>query len=91
MRYADPAGKAVKVDGREITPLPANHTVPAVGYRIDSGEGSLVFQRRHDGVRRIVEGRQQDPQPALSHHRNRLLQSRAAAGQSLSKHLCPTC
>lgn len=44
MRYSElKTGKAVKVDGREITPLPANHTVPAVGYRIDSGEGSLVF------------------------------------------------
>jgi ribonuclease BN (tRNA processing enzyme) len=23
--------------------LPANHTVPAVGYQVDSGQGSLVF------------------------------------------------
>lgn len=29
--------------GRSITPLPANHTVPAVGYRLDSSTGSLVF------------------------------------------------
>ena len=26
-----------------FTPLPANHTVPAVGYLLDSGRGSLVF------------------------------------------------
>lgn len=31
------------LDGRRITALPANHTVPAVGYHLDSGTGSLVF------------------------------------------------
>jgi ribonuclease BN (tRNA processing enzyme) len=29
--------------GRTITALPANHTVPAVGYQVDSGIASLVF------------------------------------------------
>ncbi|MBC7781483.1 MAG: 3',5'-cyclic-nucleotide phosphodiesterase [Proteobacteria bacterium] len=29
--------------GRSITPLPANHVVPAVGYHLDSGRASLVF------------------------------------------------
>jgi ribonuclease BN (tRNA processing enzyme) len=28
---------------RVISPLPANHTVPAVGYRIDAPDGSLAF------------------------------------------------
>jgi len=36
-------GKTVEVSGRRITPLPANHVVPAVGFRIDSGQASLVF------------------------------------------------
>jgi len=36
-------GKTLELDGRRITPLPANHTVPAVGYRLDSGRVSLVF------------------------------------------------
>ncbi len=36
-------GKTVDIGGRKITPLPANHVVPAVGYRIDSGRASLVF------------------------------------------------
>ena len=36
-------GHTVELDGRRITPLPANHIVPAVGYRIDSGPASLVF------------------------------------------------
>jgi len=36
-------GEPVDIEGRKITPLPANHTVPAVGYQLDSGAGSLVF------------------------------------------------
>ncbi|MGQ0751653.1 MAG: 3',5'-cyclic-nucleotide phosphodiesterase [Betaproteobacteria bacterium] len=36
-------GKTVVLNARSITPLPANHVVPAVGYRIDSGRASLVF------------------------------------------------
>ena len=45
MRY-EPVAVGQKVDlggGRGITPLPANHVVPAVGYHLDSGRGSLVF------------------------------------------------
>lgn len=37
------AGQTVEVAGRKVTPLPANHTVPAIAYRLDSGAGSLVF------------------------------------------------
>ncbi|MDK9724812.1 MAG: 3',5'-cyclic-nucleotide phosphodiesterase [Sterolibacteriaceae bacterium MAG5] len=36
-------GEAVEILGRAITPLPANHTVPANAYRLDSGKASLVF------------------------------------------------
>lgn len=36
-------GEAVDLGGRRITALPANHTVPAVGYQLDSGEASLVY------------------------------------------------
>lgn len=36
-------GEAVELAGRKITPLPADHVVPAVGYHLDSGHGSLVF------------------------------------------------
>lgn len=37
-------GKTVTLaGGRSITALPAEHTVPAVGYHLDSGLGSLVF------------------------------------------------
>ena len=44
MRYEEVAvGRSVTIGGREITPLPAIHTVPAVGYHLDSGAASLVF------------------------------------------------
>ena len=36
-------GKVVTLGSRRITVLPAVHTVPAVGYQLDSGKGSLVF------------------------------------------------
>ncbi|MGA0024734.1 MAG: 3',5'-cyclic-nucleotide phosphodiesterase [Burkholderiales bacterium] len=45
LRYAPVlVGEPVSLSGgRTITPLPANHVVPAVGYRLDSGAASLVF------------------------------------------------
>jgi len=44
MRYEEiEVGRTVALDGRAFTPIPANHTVPAVGYHLDSGKGSLVF------------------------------------------------
>jgi ribonuclease BN (tRNA processing enzyme) len=36
-------GETVDIGKRKITVLPANHVVPAVGYQLDSGWGSLVF------------------------------------------------
>lgn len=44
MRFETVAmGSPVTLNGRTITPLPANHVVPAVGYRLDSDKASLVF------------------------------------------------
>jgi ribonuclease BN (tRNA processing enzyme) len=44
MRYVEvELGNATALGGRSITPLPANHTVPAVGYWLDSGVHSMVF------------------------------------------------
>ncbi len=44
LRYEEiELGKPMSLSGREITPLPARHTVPAVGYQLDSGTASLVF------------------------------------------------
>lgn len=36
-------GETVTVGGRGFTAMPATHTVPAVGYLIDSGKASLAF------------------------------------------------
>jgi ribonuclease BN (tRNA processing enzyme) len=44
LRYEEiELGRTVTLAGRKITPLPAIHAVPAVGYHLDSGQGSLVF------------------------------------------------
>jgi len=36
-------GETTMLGHRRITPLPARHAVPAVGYRLDSGKGSFVY------------------------------------------------
>jgi ribonuclease BN (tRNA processing enzyme) len=36
-------GEPVELRGRRITPIPANHTVPAVGYLLDNGRNCLIF------------------------------------------------
>jgi ribonuclease BN (tRNA processing enzyme) len=44
LRYEEvEVGKVIDLGGRRITVLPAIHTVPAVGYLLDSGKASLVF------------------------------------------------
>lgn len=44
MRYEPIAvGKTITLGSRKITPLPADHIVPAVGFQMDSGQSSLVF------------------------------------------------
>lgn len=44
MRYEALAlDQTIYLKQRKITPLPAYHTVPAVGYQLDSGRASLVF------------------------------------------------
>ncbi len=36
-------GEPVRLGRRSVTPLPAHHTVPAVSYSLDSGEGQLLY------------------------------------------------
>ncbi|MCE7913584.1 MAG: 3',5'-cyclic-nucleotide phosphodiesterase [Nitrosomonas sp. PRO4] len=44
MRYETlSAGEPVDLMGRKITPLPANHVIPTIGFQLDSGRASLVF------------------------------------------------
>jgi ribonuclease BN (tRNA processing enzyme) len=44
LRYEElELGERRELGGRTIRPIPARHTVPAVGYHLDSGAASLVF------------------------------------------------
>lgn len=44
MRFSPVAvGASVTLGNRTITPVPADHVVPAVGYAVNSGHASLVF------------------------------------------------
>lgn len=42
-------GQSVTLGDRKITALPVEHSVPAVGYHIDSGRSSLVYSGDMDG------------------------------------------
>jgi len=81
-------GATTHLDGRKITALPVDHTVPAVGYCLDSGEGSLVFSGDTGpcdvfwkAVNRISNLRHLIIECAFSNREEQLAQ--------LSKHLCP--
>jgi ribonuclease BN (tRNA processing enzyme) len=44
LRYREiELGQPIMLGSRTITPIPASHTVPAVGYHLDSGAASLVY------------------------------------------------
>ncbi len=50
-------GVEINLSGRRFIASPANHVVPAVGYRIDSGHNSLIFSgdtAANDGFWRIA-------------------------------------
>ena len=79
----------VVLGGRKFTPLPVDHTVPAVGYRLDSGAGSLVFSGDTgpcdafwQAVNRIGNLRHVIVECAFP--------DREAPLAVLSKHLCPS-
>ncbi len=72
-----------------ITPLPANHVVPAVGFHLDSGEAQPGVHRRHHDQRRPVGRGQPDREPALSDHRDRVLRTPSGQLAIASKHLTP--
>jgi ribonuclease BN (tRNA processing enzyme) len=82
-------GETVVLGGRKITALPAKHTVPAVGYRLDSGVASLVFTGDttvNDDlwveVNKINNLRYLIIETAFSNSERRLA--------IMSKHLCPS-
>ena len=74
--------------GRTITPLPANHVVPAVGYHLDSGACSLVFTgdtTSHDGIWNFVN--------KINNLWYLIIESALPDAENelaiISKHLCP--
>lgn len=90
MRYEEiKVGETVDVGGRKLTPLPVNHVVPAVGFRIDSGKASLAFSgdttacdALWDAVNLIPNLRYLIVETAFSDAEKELA--------VLSKHLCPS-
>ncbi len=89
MQYqAIAVGQSIRLGARTITVLPAEHTVPAVGYQLDSGTGSLVFTGDTTinaafwpVVNRIANLRYLLIETAFPNREQRLAE--------LSKHLCP--
>ncbi len=82
-------GQKIKLGERTITPLPAEHSVPAVGYQLDSGAASLVFTgdtTSNDAfwkvVNKITNLRYLIIETAFSNQEQRLA--------VISKHLCPS-
>jgi len=81
--------ETVDLQGRRITAVPANHTVPAVGYHLDSGEGSLVFSGdtyTNDSLWAAVN--------RIQNLRYLIMETAFSNGEKeiafLSKHLCPS-
>jgi len=82
-------GQAVDLSGRWITPVPANHVVPAVGFHLDNGRSSLVFSgdtTTNDELWDVVNG--------IGNLRYLIIETafcnRERALAVASKHLCPS-
>ena len=90
LRYREiELGRSVTVEARKITPLPAVHTVPAVGFHLESGSGSLVFSgdtgpndELWSIVNRIPDLKVLIVETAFSNKERTLAE--------VSKHLCPS-
>lgn len=76
-------------NGRKITSISANHTVPAVGYHLDSGAASLVFSgdtTTNDVVWPVIN--------KIKNLRYLIIETAFSNSEKdlavLSKHMCPT-
>jgi ribonuclease BN (tRNA processing enzyme) len=81
-------GGSCKLGERTITAIPARHTVPAVGYQLDSGAASLVFtgdtgpnDAQWKVVNRIANLKYLIIETAFSNKEQKLAE--------VSRHLCP--
>ncbi len=90
MRYREIGiGETIEIAGRRIAALPAVHTVPAVGYHLDSGRGSLVFSgdtHVNDALWAVANG--------IENLRYLIIETAFSNGErelaALSRHLCPS-
>lgn len=82
-------GEVIDLDGRKFIPLPADHTVPAVAYQLDSGAASLVFSGDTGPCPQLWEAVNQ-----ISNLRYLIIEcafsDRERALAMASKHLCPS-
>lgn len=90
MRYEEiRVGETIDVGGRKLTPLPVNHVVPAVGFRIDSGKSSLAFSGDTTTCDELWEAVNQIP-----NLRYLIVETAFSDAEKelaiLSKHLCPS-
>ncbi len=81
-------GQTIIINQKQITALPANHVVPAVGYQINSGAQSLVFTGDTGGSKQFIAAVN-----AITNLKYLIIEtafSNADAVLALrSKHLCP--
>ncbi|MCB1912838.1 MAG: 3',5'-cyclic-nucleotide phosphodiesterase [Zoogloeaceae bacterium] len=89
LRYQEVAvGDVIELGGRKIKPMPAHHTVPAVGYSIDSGKGQLAFTGDTTYSKEVLAAIN-----ALPNLRHLIIEAAfpdALQGLALaSRHLCP--
>jgi ribonuclease BN (tRNA processing enzyme) len=90
MRYQTISlGEVTDLQGRKITAVPAVHTVPAVGFHLDSGQASLVFSGDtyiNDGLWAVVN--------QIANLRYLIIESAFSNSEielaMLARHLCPS-
>ena len=81
-------GETVELRGRRFTAIPANHTVPAVGYVMENGRGALIYTgdtSTNDGLWKVVNRTQNLRYLIIETAFSNKERDIAAA----SKHLCP--
>ena len=90
MRYqAIEVGEDIVLQSRKITAIPARHTVPAVGFWLDSGRGSLIYSGDtyvNDSLWEVAN--------RIDNLRYLIIETAFSNGEKelafLSKHLCPS-
>jgi ribonuclease BN (tRNA processing enzyme) len=81
-------GETVQLRGRRFTPIPANHTVPAVGYAVEGPNAALIFSgdtTTNDALWKVVNSTPNLKYLIIETAFSNKERDIAAA----SKHLCP--